>query len=27
VRSEVNMMTYPGRAVVTGPRQTELLRI
>ncbi len=27
VRSEVNMMTYPGRAVVTGPRQTELIRI
>ncbi len=27
VRSEVNMITYPGRAVVSGPRQTELLRI
>ena len=27
VRSEVDMMTYPDRAVVTGPRQTELLRI
>jgi len=27
VRSEVNMLTEPGRAVVTGPRQTELVRI
>jgi len=27
VRSEVNMITRPGKAVVTGPRQTELLRI
>jgi Xaa-Pro aminopeptidase len=27
VRSEVNMLTRPGKAVVTGPRQTELLRI
>ena len=27
VRSEVNMITYPDRAVVTGPRQTELLRL
>jgi Xaa-Pro dipeptidase len=27
VRSEVNMIAYPGKAVVTGPRQTELLRI
>ena len=27
VRSEVNMITRPGRAVVTGPRQTELLRV
>jgi Xaa-Pro dipeptidase len=27
VRSEVNMLTEPGRAVVTGPIQTELLRI
>jgi Xaa-Pro dipeptidase len=27
VRSEVNMMTWPGRAVVTGPTQTELLRL
>jgi Xaa-Pro aminopeptidase len=27
VRSEVNMITYPGKAVVTGPAQTELLRI
>ncbi len=27
VRSEVNMITRPGRAVVTGPRQTALLRI
>ncbi len=27
IRSEVNMMTYPGRAEVTGPLQTELLRI
>jgi Xaa-Pro aminopeptidase len=27
IRSEVNMITRPGKAVVTGPRQTELLRI
>jgi Xaa-Pro aminopeptidase len=27
VRSEVNMMTRPGAAVVTGPAQSELLRI
>jgi Xaa-Pro aminopeptidase len=27
VRSEVDMITRPGKAVVTGPRQTELLRI
>jgi Xaa-Pro aminopeptidase len=27
VRSEVNMITRPGKASVTGPRQTELLRI
>ncbi|MFC6646853.1 M24 family metallopeptidase [Granulicella cerasi] len=27
VRSEVNMITRPGKAVVTGPRQTELVRI
>ena len=27
VRSEVNMMTEPGKAVVTGPIQTELVRI
>jgi Xaa-Pro aminopeptidase len=27
VRSEINMITYPGKAVVTGPAQTELLRI
>jgi Xaa-Pro dipeptidase len=27
VRSEVNMLTEPGRAVVTGPMQTELVRI
>jgi Xaa-Pro aminopeptidase len=27
VRSEVNMITYPGKAVVTGPLQTELVRI
>lgn len=27
VRSEVNMITRPGEAVVTGPRQTELLRV
>ena len=27
VRSEVNMITRPGQAVVTGPRQTELLRV
>ena len=27
IRSEVNMLTEPGRAVVTGPIQTELVRI
>jgi Xaa-Pro dipeptidase len=27
IRSEVNMMTEPGKAVVTGPIQTELVRI
>jgi Xaa-Pro dipeptidase len=27
VRSEVNMITRPGSAIVTGPQQTELLRI
>jgi len=27
VRSEVNMLTEPGRATVTGPIQTELVRI
>jgi Xaa-Pro dipeptidase len=27
VRSEINMLTEPGRAVVTGPIQTELVRI
>ncbi len=27
VRSEVDMITRPGKAVVTGPRQSELLRI
>jgi Xaa-Pro dipeptidase len=27
VRSEVNMLTEPGRAAVTGPIQTELVRI
>lgn len=27
VRSEVNMLTEPGRAVVTGPKQAELVRI
>jgi Xaa-Pro aminopeptidase len=27
VRSEVNMITYPGKAVVTGRRQTELLML
>ncbi len=27
IRSEVNMMALPGRATVTGPRQTELVRI
>ena len=26
IRSEVNMMTYPGKAVVTGPAQTHLIR-
>jgi Xaa-Pro dipeptidase len=27
VRSEINMLTEPGRAVVTGPIQTQLVRI
>jgi Xaa-Pro dipeptidase len=27
VRSEINMLTEPGRAVVTGPIQTELVRV
>jgi Xaa-Pro aminopeptidase len=27
VRSEINMITEPGKAVVTGPKQTELVRI
>ena len=27
IRSEVNMITRPGQAIVTGPCQTELLRI
>ena len=27
VRSEVNMITRPGKAIVTGPRQTGLLRV
>ena len=27
IRSEVNMITYPGKAVVTGRVQTELLRL
>lgn len=27
VRSEVNMITRPGKAVVTGPKQDELLRL
>jgi Xaa-Pro dipeptidase len=27
VRSEVNMLTEPGRAVVTGPKQVKLVRI
>jgi Xaa-Pro dipeptidase len=27
VRSEVNILTSPGKAVVTGPAQTELLRV
>lgn len=27
IRSEVNMITRPGQAVVTGPRQTEMVRI
>jgi Xaa-Pro aminopeptidase len=27
IRSEVDMITRPGKAAVTGPRQTELLRI
>jgi hypothetical protein len=27
VRSEINMITRPGKAVVTGRMQTELVRI
>ena len=27
IRSEVNMMTYPGKAIVTGALQTNLIRI
>ncbi len=27
IRSEIDMITRPGEAVVTGPRQTELLRL
>ena len=27
VRSEINMLTAPGKAWVTGPRQRELVRI
>jgi Xaa-Pro aminopeptidase len=27
VRNEIDMITYPGLAVVTGPRQTELIRV
>jgi len=27
IRSEINMITYPGKAVVTGRTQTELLRL
>ncbi len=27
IRSEVNMMTYSGRALVTGPAQTDLIRV
>lgn len=27
VRSEINMITYPGKAVVTGPLQTDLVRV
>ena len=27
IRSEIDMMTYPGKAVVTGPQQRELVRI
>ena len=27
IRSEVNMITRPGKAIVTGPRQMELLRV
>jgi Xaa-Pro aminopeptidase len=27
IRSEVNMITWPGRAEVTGRMQTELVRI
>ena len=27
IRSEVNMITYPGQAVVTGPVQTDLIRV
>ena len=27
VRNEINMITHPGRAIVTGPMQNELLRL
>ena len=27
IRNEVNMITYPGKAIVTGPMQDELLRL
>jgi Xaa-Pro dipeptidase len=27
IRNEVNMITYPGKAIVTGPMQNELLRL
>ncbi len=27
VRNEIDMITYPGKAVVTGSRQTELIRV
>jgi Xaa-Pro aminopeptidase len=27
IRSEVNMITYPGKAIVTGPIQRELIRV